>query len=146
MNVLIISELLDASTGNVVDWLSKLGHTVFRINTEDIINNLGVNISNQTIIISIEIRGNKINLNEIDSVWYRRGNLVLDPKINFPRRINKEIKKGVLYNLFDEELTTLIKFIEYYLCRTTCIRVYFNNFCRVQTCISFFNFFSYFFC
>jgi len=115
MNVLIFSELDDASTNGVTEWLSSLEHNVFRINTEDVIDDIQVRIDNQKITICLEVNGQEINLDQIDTVWFRRGYLSLNCKINLPRGLDQTVYLAISNHLFNEELVTLEEFICEYL-------------------------------
>ena len=114
MNILIFSELCDASTSDVIDWLSNLGHTTYRINAEDNVCNLKVAINNQSINVSVELKDTYIDLNDIDNVWYRRGKLSINYEVSFSKDINNKVCNSIYSHLFDEELT-LKEFIYYYL-------------------------------
>ncbi|PCI96534.1 MAG: grasp-with-spasm system ATP-grasp peptide maturase [Flavobacteriales bacterium] len=115
MNVLIFSELSDASTNDVIDWLKAFDHNVFRINEEDVVEDVRICMDDQTTTIRIKVRGDEINLNEMDSIWYRRGYLNLNRKMNLPKQLEKEVYKAVSRHLIEDELMTLEKFIDSYL-------------------------------
>jgi ATP-GRASP peptide maturase of grasp-with-spasm system len=114
MNVLIFSELLDASTNDVINWLSAMNHNVFRINTEDVVDGVRMSFEGKT-TIQIKVNGKKINLNEMDCTWYRRGHLTLNRRIYFPKKIEKEIHEAVSNHLIEDELMTIEEFIDSYL-------------------------------
>lgn len=68
--ILILSEELDASTNEIIDWLNYYKKDFIRINYEDHIDN--ILIEEENIVLHI---GNKIiNFKEVDSFWYRKGN------------------------------------------------------------------------
>ena len=64
------------------------------------------------ITISLIVRGAEININQIDVVWFRRGRLVLNRKINFPKDLNHTTYLFISNPLFNEELGTLERFID----------------------------------
>jgi len=112
VNVLIFSEQSDVSINGVTDWLSLIGHNVFRINREDVINHITVEISDEEMRVSVEVRGSQINLDLMDAVWYRRGNLVLNREINFPKDLDRTTYLAISNHLFKEELVTLEEFVD----------------------------------
>ena len=104
MNVLVFSEQSDVSTNRVTSWLSFLGHRVFRINAEDAVDHIRVEMADEEMKISLEVRGEEINLDEIDIVWFRRGRLVLNRKMNFPKELDYTTYLAISNHLFKEEL------------------------------------------
>mgnify|MGYP005990263201 CR=1 FL=1 len=112
MNVLIFSQQSDISTNNVTFWLAILGHHAVRINVEDTVEHVAVAFDDKGVKISLEVRGKKINLNRIDAVWFRRGRLVLNRKINFPKELDQTTYLAISNHLFKEELVTLERFID----------------------------------
>jgi len=121
MNVLIFSEERDASTNDVVEWLSFLDHNVYRVNGEDVITNINLDINTDCIDLSFCVRGNEINLNEIDSVWFRRGEFIFSRKLPFLNNLDIKIQKAIAHNLHHEELETLEAFVNNYLYDKNCI-------------------------
>jgi len=115
MNILIFSELNDASTNDVIEWLSLLEHNVFRINAEDIVSHIDIKIDNNKIRICLEVGGKEINLAQADRIWFRRGHLTLNHKMDFPKELDQITHQAISRHLFSEELVTLEKFIYTYL-------------------------------
>lgn len=99
--ILIISEEADFSTNVVIDWLLYYNKKFVRINLEDDLN-ISFNGSN----IAFKSKNYSFNLEEITSVWYRRGDLPIkyketgDSKLdNFRIREIKKIKEYIHYKL-----------------------------------------------
>ena len=99
--ILIISEEADFSTNVVIDWLLYYNKKFVRINLED-----DLNISFNGLNIAFKSKNYSFNLEEITSVWYRRGDLPIKYKLtgdskldNFRVRELKKIKEYIHYNL-----------------------------------------------
>lgn len=73
--ILILSEELDKTTDKVIDWLSFKQEKFIRINKEDNVNLLSIIINNNLTSIVLEIKGQRLDLNDISVVWYRRNGL-----------------------------------------------------------------------
>lgn len=79
--VLLITNKDDVTTDFVVNRLNKIGEEYYRLNTEDLVLNVGVNFDierNEYVLIDHE-KNQNINLSSITSIYYRRPTL---PKIN----------------------------------------------------------------
>lgn len=113
--VLIISEQNDYSTENVIKWLEYFQTNYFRLNREDKITGVNIFFSENDFSASIYINNNWLSFEEIQCVWYRRGELNFDFELNFSDDLVEDFKKGVQYNLLNEELRTINKFMEYVL-------------------------------
>lgn len=91
--VLIISRASDRSTNHVMDWLNYKGKECYRINSEslfDIDSLITVELSSTKRILKIKLNEHtEIDLNKIDSIWYRKGEINPVPSLF-------EIKNGAL--------------------------------------------------
>lgn len=81
--ILIFSEKNDYSTYEVCKWLYFFNADFIRINKEDLVRLIELDIPHTK--ITIEVDGNQIDLNKITSIWYRRGflnfsNFLLDER------------------------------------------------------------------
>jgi ATP-GRASP peptide maturase of grasp-with-spasm system len=102
--ILIVSENIDYITDRVIEWLQHYGITdIFRINEDDDVNILEIDINNENVVI--EVSGRKLNLSDVDFFWYRRGNLKFRL---FPLDIND---MGV-----EKQVVSFLKF-EWKICR-----------------------------
>lgn len=74
--VIIISEENDFSTDEVIEWLLSFGNIVYRLNVEDTIKLIGIDLQKEEISLSTTNHGDiTISSKLIKSVWYRRGDL-----------------------------------------------------------------------
>lgn len=75
--VLISSTLNDYSTNDVIDWFQKADQEIqfIRLNPEDLISNLKIDLANSDggIFVGIEINKKELSISNISSFWYRRG-------------------------------------------------------------------------
>lgn len=67
--ILILSEKNDESTCHVIDWLSTMEKSFFRINAEDTIT--FISLSNDA--FAIKVRGTIVKSEQISCFWYRKG-------------------------------------------------------------------------
>ncbi len=93
MPILIITTEEDQSTSDVIDWLLFKKKKVIRINHKKQISTT-INVS-QLDELSIIHAGKKINLSQITSYWYRRGNFTF---YNFLDSNNSKTKESELLN------------------------------------------------
>ncbi|MFI5150798.1 MAG: hypothetical protein ACHQRM_13765, partial [Bacteroidia bacterium] len=74
--ILIVCDAYEPSVDDVTDWLKHKGFNFLRINTNDLIDSLEIEISgdagNRT---SINCSGETIEFSKITSYWYKRGML-----------------------------------------------------------------------
>lgn len=110
--VLIISEEADYSTNVVIDWLLFYNEKFVRVNGED---DLIADFNGTDIIFKKD--NYSFSINEIKSVWYRRGDLSL--KI-------KEIRESQLDSFRSRELGKIKEFIHYKLSRIRNINNYYK--------------------
>lgn len=89
--ILIISEYLDASTDLVIDWVNNFGGSFFRINRQDMIDNIVIKED----IIEIDLNGQTLNFNDITAFWHRRGDLHYSKNKNHVEPAEK--KEHLLY-------------------------------------------------
>lgn len=110
--VLILSDDLDYSTTQVMNWLSAWSVKILRINPSDKIFveriKIGNNGNSNIVLRSKNVR---FNLNDIDAYWYRRGSLTIDTLIV---EATPEILKKISGHL-NEELATLSTYIHFIL-------------------------------
>lgn len=98
--ILIFSQLSEASTNLVMDWLEYLNaDEVCRINQEDVITSATVRVDNQSsnlVSLMLRIRNTEtkvVELSDIRAYWYRRGQLCLDrtelrtPEFNYYKQV-----------------------------------------------------------
>lgn len=103
--ILILSEEMDLSTNEVIDWFKFYKQDFIRINNEDLIEVEEINISNGkliSLIISIVNRQQKIDLCQITSYWYRKGDFQFDFKLptTIHYDLNEEIKEFLMAERF----------------------------------------------
>jgi ATP-GRASP peptide maturase of grasp-with-spasm system len=100
--ILIISDERDSSTNAVISWINHFGYKWLRINPETDIEFIDLKFSdNENLQFRLRKNGSEwIYLNDIKSVWYRRGeikpsnfnlNTILNPSLNFNHKIKAEI-------------------------------------------------------
>lgn len=93
--VIIISESNDHFTDLVIEWLTNKVDDIIRINEEDKINNLHIDmISNN----SITIKGRKIDWHTVDYIYYRRGGFSIE-KTKLPNIKSEKVYSSVRYFL-----------------------------------------------
>ena len=73
--VIIVSRTEDASTNEVMDWLSYYGEQVVRINENASISNLTVEINNINHTIRFKVGDITVDLTSVKSFWFRRGGI-----------------------------------------------------------------------
>lgn len=71
--ILIISEEFERTTNEVLQWLLLHDISFLRINKEDSIKIVELSLSSERLLF--EVNGKDFNINNFDTVWYRRGNL-----------------------------------------------------------------------
>lgn len=96
--ILILSSQFDVSTSRVIQWLLYKGYSFVRINGENPISFVNLNInSNKNFgeLLIKDIYGNIFNLKEFSSYWYRREYLdFIRPNFQFSfPEITKTLKK-----------------------------------------------------
>ncbi len=115
MKVLVVSELDDFSTSNVVGWLVKFGCFVIRLNVEDIffVKEIYITENGEEILFTINsIEGKVFKLSEFDAVWYRRGgvNFSLE-NLNVKFDKSNNFNKNIYNHLIHEEYQSLKEFV-----------------------------------
>ncbi|WP_396148910.1 grasp-with-spasm system ATP-grasp peptide maturase [Flavobacterium sp.] len=111
--VLIISSRDDISTNIVQDWLNFLNKEYFRIDEEE---ELYIEFSLTDIIF--RINSNNVSINDINSVWYRRGNLTFK-NFEFTDHTSFDI-------LIKDEVVKLNEYIHYKLMKKKCLNSFQN--------------------
>ncbi|MCR1025763.1 grasp-with-spasm system ATP-grasp peptide maturase [Cellulophaga baltica] len=97
--ILIVSEVLDASTNHTIDWITPTFKHV-RVNRKGL-RIISINYDLQEILF--DINGEILNSKEIDSFWYRRGDFTIENKCLLSEL---KLKNHILYHL-DEELNDI---------------------------------------
>jgi hypothetical protein len=69
--ILIISEQIDCSTDDVIDWLRYLNCNFIRINAEDFVEKIVINDEH----IELQMDSKHIDFDNINAFWHRRGDL-----------------------------------------------------------------------
>jgi ATP-GRASP peptide maturase of grasp-with-spasm system len=101
--ILVISDADDLSTNDVLKWLLYYKVKFFRINTQDLILSLKINISNNGSYFELETEFGKVNSNDVTFFYYRRGFLKLNKteKIFKNIQIDKKCSVFLKYDLND---------------------------------------------
>jgi len=114
--IVIISETIDSTTNDVIDWLLISKNKLFRVNKFDIKINFLDFVSNE---IQFKFKNNSvINSHQITSFWYRRGYIGLDNALGIK---NKNLEDLVYYDLIDE-WGEIIRFFTNYIESNTTIK------------------------
>lgn len=71
--ILVVSQENDVSTDNFIEWCNYRDKPVIRINENESINLVEQIVLNNGCDISLTMKGQKISLSQIESVWFRRG-------------------------------------------------------------------------
>ena len=102
--ILIISSIMDVTTQKISDWLSIFGKEHIIIHEKNQIDSYYLNISKEDIDSEswISIKGNRININEIQTVWLRKVITpfivpIFKPRIKYKVEIQDEIAKTTEY-------------------------------------------------
>lgn len=109
--ILIISETLEKSTDEVVEWLINFKVDFVRINYGE-----GVNILKKVIIndnrldVTFSINNQTFHLSDIQSVWFRRGHLHIFSAVNLDTFGDNEFQRKLGKHL-EREDKTLLDFI-----------------------------------
>jgi ATP-GRASP peptide maturase of grasp-with-spasm system len=101
--VLIISEGVDQTTHDVIDWLiyKNVKHVI--VNAEFFLNSAFIKLSNDAtkILLSFNNVREDIDLSLVKSVWYRKGDINIDIKGLLPN-FSKELQKDIFLHLSNE--------------------------------------------
>lgn len=115
MNILILSEEIDVSCDLVCSWLNKNHNSYTRLNTESLLNpEIEVDILSTSKSVVMTASDNTLNLNEINTVWFRRGYLRFFSINNLPNS-QEDIVKGLNKHIANEG-DTLKDYIYAFLC------------------------------
>lgn len=92
--LLVLSEEIDISTDKFMEWCEYHNKDVIRLNvSRESINNLClVKITDDNIDIQFDFKGVKVNLNDIESIWFRRGELKHLSEIQIAQYLNFNIE------------------------------------------------------
>lgn len=121
--ILIVSNRNDFDTNTVTKWLNHYEQPFIRVNSEEEI--LLQEINFQTGDIWTVHRGKRINLKEVQSVWYRRGKNLKLINVTDQYQLQTEgldpiLAKTIAVNL-KEEYATLNQYIQYELEKKQCL-------------------------
>lgn len=103
--ILIISEIYDKSTSDVIDWLISSDIQFFRVNKNDLVVNSVYNTSDIKFILQERFM---IKSKKIKSYWYRRGEIGL--KYKYEVRTKEEEFNDLIFWHLENELEELIRF------------------------------------
>ena len=108
--ILIYSTLIDPSTNCVIDWLNFYNKTWYRVNIkEDLVQKeMLLKINDHGLNQDFTLNNQKLNINEIESVWFRR--TPSNSLISFISRIPEDLK-DVLNKNAQSELSSLNEYI-----------------------------------
>ena len=73
--IVIFSNQEDASTSDVIKWLIKDNHHFIRINKEEKMSIIKLEINTEEEDFQLCYKGQKVNISDVKSVWYRRGGM-----------------------------------------------------------------------
>lgn len=105
--VLIISRQEDQSTSDVIDWLLYFNEDVIRINENDKLNSINLQITDEEKKNNLKFGEKNVILSQIKSFWFRRGRIEMDfPIINGNNEFYYFVRNHSL-----NELKTLEEFI-----------------------------------
>lgn len=107
--VIIVSRTEDASTNEVMDWLSYYGEQVVRINENASISNLTVEINNINHTIRFKVGDITVDLTSVKSFWFRRGGIHFQ-KILI-KNCNSELTQSINTHLENENLEGISRFL-----------------------------------
>jgi ATP-GRASP peptide maturase of grasp-with-spasm system len=109
--IVIISRENDISTCDVMDWLLHAKRTVIRINAEDTLTDLNINMDNSGKLQCIASFGNKkIDFSQVDCFWFRKG--FLSYNLNITHSIRENVFKEISDHL-KEEINTIVGLLIY---------------------------------
>ncbi len=113
--ILIVTETIDNSTDDVIEWVHFLKKNVKRVNLEDKININSVRYINERPVVKFTLNnGEVINSDEVTAYWYRRGDFNLIGANNYKTYIkNSTLQNVVNQNLKNEVIT--IRDLLYYI-------------------------------
>lgn len=114
--ILIISDNYDQSTNKVIDWLKYYNAEYLRINETTKIHVTKISIKNKELKILLRIEDTEIDLDQINSVWYRRGHINIKRYVDV-RKINEAFKEisSQIINHLNIEVGDLVEYITYIL-------------------------------
>lgn len=101
--IFIISEILDSSSNNVIDWVLASTNNFIRVNKFDLDI---VSISYESKDVIFKYKNTEMSSKEISSFWYRRGYIQshYEPNLN-----NHQLERHAYYHL-DNEWNEIIRF------------------------------------
>lgn len=124
--ILIISSEDDYSTSKVMQWLVQMNKKIIRISTKNNIKALKLNINNKNTSIAIQANGQQIDLDKINTYWYRRSKLNYSHFIPEQEIISKEINQQLKTAML-KELKIFDQFIHNHLRKKKHIGSYLKN-------------------
>ncbi len=106
--ILICTDELDLSTDVVIDWLNYFDYKFIRLNSNDLIINVEIEISNDLSFI-LETRNKIIKSQEISAIWYRKNNITFDFPVFRSQFKNENLFKLKRFTTY--ELKIILDFI-----------------------------------
>lgn len=109
--VLIISDGIDTTTHEVIDWLIHQNEKYYVINTQQNVSSVYIELLGVSpkITLSFKGSGKSIAISNVTSFWYRKGDLNFDFNKFLPKEVNN-LKLNLIHHLHDE-WQTLKEFI-----------------------------------
>lgn len=93
---LILSNRYDISTDHVVEWLEYYNSSFIRINEDDEIRNISIEITDLQETVKIEYDSFELDLNSVSKYWYRRGdfNFRGNSSYNIPSELELSVENN----------------------------------------------------
>ena len=116
--VLIFSEYEDASTDEVIDWLNFYRINYLRVNpTDTIAIHRHYTIGKNKNLANICVNGTNVDIEDINSIWYRRGGIQ-----KFSTNIEPTISENIIFNeevlrISESEYRSVSEYLVYLLSR-----------------------------
>lgn len=111
--LLIFSELSDNTTSRIISWLNRYKVPCLRLNTEDTVGIIDLEISARQSSFLLEVCGHKVSLDRVKAYWYRRGGTSFS---SFTQKIAEDIPWSKSLNEACRlELLSVEEFFKYYL-------------------------------
>lgn len=114
--VFIQGEDFEISTFRVIDYLNLNKADYVKINRQDVLDNVDIEITGGEINVIMDCGEKKIQTKEISSYWYRRGEIIL--KDNFQKKHVENISETSINRFLVAENISIINFINHVLEKT----------------------------
>jgi len=126
--ILILSDGLDKTTDDVLQYLKFYKLDFIRINDYDIINDMKVVMKEEGTFIFLKIGDIVMRIEDIKTYWYRRGKF----NFNFFNQIDKDLLSYSFYiqyiKYLNKEYSNIEQLIHYKLSKLKRLNSYYNNF------------------